>query len=221
MGGYTLRMQARRSVVAVTEVSETVVGPEGIAQSETTTIEQMDVALGKELATKRGPVIEALRKVGKLGDQEPLYIVGSAVLALGLATRRAPLAKTGLAVLAAVATADASKSLAKNLVHRTRPHVLMDEGRYKAGVGKSEKKPEQSFPSGHVAGSLAASIAVARQYPLAGVVGCLLTAMMGVGRVVRRAHWPLDIAAGAVIGVIAEGVSSRVLRLFGLRNTRE
>src|SRR5205809_494199 len=87
------------------------------------------------------------------------------------------------AAAAAVEAADAGKRLAKRRVRRTRPHVLLDGGRYASDAGGSGRKPEQSFPSGHVAGSLAAARAVSRHYPRAGALAYAATAAVAVGRV--------------------------------------
>lgn len=120
-------------------------------------------------------------------------------------------------MLAAVAAADGGKRLVKRFVRRTRPHLLLDDGRYAAGACGSGRKPEQSFPSGHVAGCVAAAIAVSRRYPTAGALSLAATSVIGVGRVARGAHWPLDVAAGAVIGVAAEVASEGVIRTIEKR----
>jgi membrane-associated phospholipid phosphatase len=115
-------------------------------------------------------------------------------------------------MLAAVAAADLSKRLTKSLVRRTRPHVLLDEGRYETDAGGSEEKPEQSFPSGHTACSVAAARALSRTYPAAGASAGLAAIAIGVSRIVKGAHWPLDVAGGAVIGLAAEALSAALLR---------
>jgi len=188
------------------------------SQRADTSVEQADIKIGRRLASQRdgGWLKDVVRKAGKLGDQEPLYVAGSVMVVAGLlaaagGSRHHKLFGTGVAVLAAVAAADGGKRLAKCCFRRTRPHVLLEQGRYAAGVGGSGRKHEQSFPSGHVAGSLAAALAVSRDYPLAGASACAATAVMGVGRVVRAAHWPLDVAAGAVIGILAEAVTNQLV----------
>ena len=117
-------------------------------------------------------------------------------------------------MLAAVAAADAGKSLTKRLVKRTRPHVLLEQGRYEAEAGGSERKPEQSFPSGHVAGSVAASRAVTRIFPELRPWPEVAATALAVTRVLKGAHWPLDLMAGAAIGVVAEAATSGLLGLL-------
>jgi membrane-associated phospholipid phosphatase len=58
-----------------------------------------------------------------------------------------------------------------------------------------------TFPSGHVAASLAVALAVAPAMPLAGAVFGLLAVSIGVACVVGRYHYVVDVAAGAVLAL--------------------
>jgi len=60
-----------------------------------------------------------------------------------------------------------------------------------------------TFPSGHVAVSLAVSIAVISSMPVAGSILLALTATIAVACVVGRYHYTVDTAAGAVWGLLA------------------
>jgi membrane-associated phospholipid phosphatase len=177
-------------------------------------VEKADVELGAKLASQRDhPLAKAAGKASKIGDQGPLYAISAGVLIVALASRDRRLARSGVSMLAAVGGADLSKRLAKALVRRTRPHVLLDEHRYEADPGGSERKPEQSFPSGHTACSVAAARALSRDYPQAGVAAGLAAVAIGISRVAKGAHWPLDVIGGAVIGLAAEAGSARLIRL--------
>jgi membrane-associated phospholipid phosphatase len=165
-----------------------------------TDIEKADIELGTKLASQRHhPVARAADKAGKFGDQGPLYAMSSGLLAVGVASRDRRLTDTGLSMLASIAAADVTKRIVKRLVKRTRPHVLLDRGHYEADTGGSDRKPEQSFPSGHTACTVAAARALSA---VAASVG------IGISRIAKGAHWPLDVAAGALIGLIAEAFSS-------------
>lgn len=172
-------------------------------------VEKADIELGKKLAKHRHhPVTKAAGKAGKIGDQGPLYALSAGVLAVGVASRDRRLTDTGLSMLAAIAAADGAKRLVKSLVHRTRPHVVLDEGRYEADAGGSDDKHEQSFPSGHMAGTAAVARALARNHPELGAVAGAAAIGIGMTRIAKGAHWPLDVAAGAVIGLVAEAFSA-------------
>src|SRR5436190_18820429 len=174
-----------------------------------TDLEKADIELGKKIAKHRHhPVAKAAEKVGKFGDQGPLYALSSGVLAVGVASRDRRLTDTGLSVLAAIATADVAKRLVKSLVHRTRPHVALDEGRYEADAAGSDDQHEQSFPSGHMAGAAAVARALARNHPEVGAVAGAAAIGIGLTRIAKGAHWPLDVAAGAVMGIAAGAFSA-------------
>ena len=178
-------------------------------------VEKVDVEVGTKLASQRDhPLAKAAGKASKLGDQGPLYAISAGVLIIGLAARDRRLAGSGVSMLAAIGVADLSKRLTKALVRRTRPHVLFDERRYERDGGGSERKPEQSFPSGHTACSVAAARALLHNYPRAGALAGLGAVAIGISRVAEAAHWPLDVAGGAAIGLIAEAVSAKLLNVL-------
>ncbi len=181
------------------------------SDSKTSEVEKADIALGKKIASKRDhPAVKAAASAGELGDQGPLYALATGVLAVGVVSRDRRVTDCGLAILAAIAVADVSKRVAKRLVRRTRPKVLLEEGRYEADTGGSDRKPEQSFPSGHTACTVAAARALSRHFPETMPAAVAATAVIGLSRVAEGKHWPLDVAAGAVIGLVAERLSALV-----------
>src|SRR3954471_1260270 len=181
----------------------------GATEGHAGDVEKADIELGTKLAKHRHhPIAKAVGKAGKIGDQRPLYALSAGLLAVGLSSRDRRLTDTGLSMLAAISAADVAKRLVKWLVHRTRPHVFLDEGRYQADTGGSDDKHEQSFPSGHMAGTAAVARALARNYPEIGAAAGAAAIGIGVSRIAKGAHWPLDVAAGAVIGLAAEAVSA-------------
>ena len=188
------------------------------ATPEATPVEKADVAAGVKLARWRDSRwVKAAAKAGDLGDQEPLYAISGALLLFGLLRRDRRLAEAGARMLAAVAAADFAKSMIKRSVTRTRPHVLMDEGEYDLEAGGEDEKPRQSFPSGHAAGGTAAARALARVYPQAGAAAGVGAAAMGVTRIAKGAHYPLDVLAGAAVGLLCEALVDRGLRAAASR----
>ncbi len=174
-----------------------------------TDLERADITLGKKIAKHRHhPVAKAAGKAGKLGDQGPLYALSSGLLAVGVVSRDRRLTDTGLAMLAAIAAADLTKRIVKKLVRRTRPKALLEEGDYEAEPGGSDRKREQSFPSGHTACTVAAACAFARHVPEASAAAGAAAVAIGISRVAKGEHWPLDVLAGAVIGFAAEAFSA-------------
>jgi membrane-associated phospholipid phosphatase len=60
-----------------------------------------------------------------------------------------------------------------------------------------------TFPSGHVAVSVAAAISAGRVWPAAGVVLGAVAAAVAVGAVVGRYHYLADAVLGAALGAAA------------------
>lgn len=174
--------------------------------------ESKDVKLGAAIASshRHKRWAKCADMVAKLGDQEPLYAVGVALLLGGLLTRRTALCGTGLSILGRVAVADILKRLVKRNVKRTRPEELLDKGRYEREAGGGDERSEQSFPSGHVACTLAAAAAVTRRHPRLAPAALTFTGLVGVARIAKGEHWPSDVAAGMVVGVISDFVVKRL-----------
>jgi membrane-associated phospholipid phosphatase len=59
-----------------------------------------------------------------------------------------------------------------------------------------------TFPSGHVAVSLAIALAVIGAMPLTGVVLLILSATVGVACIVGRYHYVVDVVAGAILALV-------------------
>lgn len=186
---------------------------DGPKSQERPDVEKADIRLGVKLASHRDhPAVKAAGLVSKIGDQGPLYALSAGLLIVGLFSRDRRLAGSGTAMLAAIALADLGKSGTKRLVGRTRPHVLLDEGRYETDAADgTEEKPEQSFPSGHTAGSVAVARALSRNFPAAGITAGVTALAIGFARIAKGSHWPLDVLGGAIVGLGAESVANAAL----------
>jgi membrane-associated phospholipid phosphatase len=88
---------------------------------------------------------------------------------------------------------------------------------------------DDAFPSGHTAIAFTGAHILYREYkdlsPWIGVGGYVVATAAGAFRVVNRAHWVSDIAAGAGIGILSAEIGYMMLpvwrRLFGLGDSRE
>ena len=165
-------------------------------------VENSDVKAGRTLASKRHhPVIHWISQAGEIGDQGPLYLIGGVVTVTGAFRKDPRCLGAGLAMLAAVGIADLIKSKVKDSVKRTRPQPAIEKSEYRFETGGSGEKEEQSFPSGHTACTVAAVEAVARFYPRTSPYLRAASMLMASSRVAKGKHWPLDLLAGARIGV--------------------
>ena len=177
----------------------------------TSAAEEADVALAAHLAGhKDHPVVRGLGSLSEVGDQPPLLALSGAVLAYGvlLGDRRAT--EAGARMLGSLVLATWIKTGLKHLVARTRPNVLLEEGRYEVEPFGPDEGEWHSFPSGHTAGSVAVARAVGRVYPQARTAAYGGAAAIALIQIPRGAHYPADVAAGTVVGLVAEAAINRV-----------
>ena len=171
--------------------------------------EAADIALAVTLAqAKDGSSLRILAAMGEVGGWKSLLALSLGTLAWGWAAKDPRLASAGKSMLGAGVLAGLIKTTTKHMVHRTRPNVLMDEGFYVKGWLGPDEGPWQSFPSGHAAVSVAVARAVGRAYPEVRAVAYGGAAAVGFIQVLRGAHFPSDVIAGALIGVVAEAVTN-------------
>ena len=129
------------------------------------------------------PLFEALSYLGTFGA---IWLVLAGALAL--AWRRPAIAGS---VLVAVAAADLLAVTLKLLIPRARPHV----------VALVALPHDHSFPSGHAATGFAGATVIGAVVPRARVPLFVLAALVAWSRVYVGVHYPLDVAAGALLGV--------------------
>lgn len=105
--------------------------------------------------------------------------------------------KTGMAVIVSVAVAYIICDIVlKNLVSRDRPCDL-------AGFDLLVSVPETySFPSGHTMSSFAAATAIYFFHRREGAIAMVFAALVGFSRLYLFVHWPTDVIAGAVLGIV-------------------
>jgi membrane-associated phospholipid phosphatase len=175
--------------------------------SSGTKVEEADIATAEALGQHRhNPVVRALGALSEVADQAPAMTLCGALTVGGLIAGRPKLAEAGLRMLASVLVATAIKGVVKSAVTRARPHVLLDEGRYAFGTSEPEGGDWHSFPSGHTADAVAAARALAGVVPAATGAAYSAAAAIALIQVPRAKHYPLDVAAGLAVGILAEAL---------------
>lgn len=172
------------------------------------------------------PVVAALGAVGDLADQPPLFLLSAAALALGLATRRPRLVRTGARMLVAEAVATGLKTIVKRSVDRARPARALDGDGPELGRGRGAGDTAfNSLPSGHTAGAVAVAQAIAHGSPGAATPVRLAAGAVGAIQLPRGKHYLSDVAVGAAIGWLAERIAGAAVaaaeRAWARRRTGE
>lgn len=83
------------------------------------------------------------------------------------------------------------------LIYSPRPFLVLE----KVNVLMNHQ-PESSFPSGHATFYFALATGIYLHNKKAGWIYLVLAGLLGVARVFVSVHWPLDILAGAVLGIV-------------------
>jgi|SRR3989344_7594242 len=88
-------------------------------------------------------------------------------------------------------------SLMRYFFYSPRPFLVLDN------INQlMNHESESSFPSGHAAFYFALMMGICFYNKKAGWIYFVLAGLMGFARVFVGVHWPLDILAGAVLGII-------------------
>ncbi|WP_030689620.1 phosphatase PAP2 family protein [Streptomyces globisporus] len=134
--------------------------------------------------------------------------------ALGMAVRGGRRGRRAAAsgVLAMAVAELLSNGVAKQLIARRRPPAeWIPHG------DVADRPDSSSFPSGHTAAAVAFTAAVAPTWPWAGAACAVPAVLVAVERVHSGAHYPSDVAAGAVIGTAAAALVRTAPRLLPRR----
>lgn len=178
-------------------------GAETLTELERRDIETAEAA-GRE---RHRPLVRWAGWASEIADQPQLAAMCAATALAGVAMRRPALVGTGLRMLLAHGLATGAKSWIKNRVRRSRPNVVIEDGHYEREAAETEDPRERSFPSGHTAGALAVAGVVAWRHPVLAAPAIVLAAAASLVQLPRAKHYPSDLAAGAVIGLAAAGLS--------------
>lgn len=98
----------------------------------------------------------------------------------------------------------------KRIFHIARPYIIEDN--VKKIVGESGNY--FSFPSGHTAIFFAIAMAVFYFNKRWGIIAFVVAILVGLSRIYVGVHWPIDIIAGALIGILSGIVIGKIFKKF-------
>ncbi|MGA4979886.1 phosphatase PAP2 family protein [Streptomyces cinereoruber] len=173
-----------------------------------TCLKEGDLRLTRRMAHWTSPLArQVLPAVESAAEHTKLWWAAAAVMSAvgGRSERRAAL--TGLAAMGLAELV--SNAVCKQLYERRRPpkELIPHEDVH-------DRPDSSSFPSGHTAAAVGFTAAVAGARPAWGAVCAVPMAAVAVERVHSGAHYPSDVAAGAVIGVSSAWLIHQAPRLW-------
>ena len=113
--------------------------------------------------------------------------------------------KALIIVVLAVLMSDLATDVLKNLIYRVRPCNALADVRILAGCTESF-----SFPSGHATNVFAVAVYLSYIYRRYLPILFILAILVAYSRVYTGAHYPLDVAGGAVVGSIGAIIAIEV-----------
>lgn len=159
-----------------------------------------------------GPIGPALHLFSKLGDQPQLRILSGGLMLAGIFRGDDRLTRAGARMMIAHEAATFAKDRVKTNIDRKRPRSADKPHESKPKAGQHTSKEMTSFPSGHTAGAVAAARAFAREYPEHATLALGAGLLVAGSQIPRCAHYPTDVAAGAVVGLVAESAVDAIWR---------
>lgn len=182
------------------------------AQDVATALEDADKDTAQSAARHRHhPVVKMLGGASEAADQIPLSILCATMIAGGLIAGRTNVSRAGMRMMTAHVLANSVKRVIKNNIKRTRPEAMIEERTYECRPGRPEGGHDTSFPSGHSAGAVAVAAVMAHDLPRTSLPAWAFALMVSGIQIPRGKHYPIDVAAGAVLGLAA---ASAVLTLW-------
>lgn len=146
------------------------------------------------------------RAITFLGDGGWFWILLAVVLLIMKKTRKAG----AVAAIALVIGALITNVCLKNMVARVRPYDT-----YSALIPIVTKPIDWSFPSGHTCASFASAFVYFRLLPKKyGIPALVLACMIAFSRLYLGVHYPTDVLAGFLIGLLASVLAVWMVRRF-------
>lgn len=111
-------------------------------------------------------------------------------------------------LILSISTGDFFGSIIKNQVQRPRPYAVTEYH----FIQRSPASPYKSFPSNHAMNTFGAANYISAFFPQAKIVLYTAAALVAYSRMYNGVHYPSDILAGALIGVLFAYIFSKLVK---------
>jgi undecaprenyl-diphosphatase len=155
---------------------------------------EWDASLREWLATHHAPGLDGLMLLASwIGRRGLVWLFAGVMLVLFRRRYAADMVRMTLGIGLAFLLTDA---IVKPLVGRVRPFAAVMNVRV---IG--ERPDTYSFPSGHAASAFAGAFGISRAVPAARAFWWSLAVLIALSRIYVGVHYPLDVLAGAALGL--------------------
>ena len=155
----------------------------------------------------RNPILDNIMIfITSLGNGGMIWIAATIVLLIPKKTRKAGI----MSAVALLGSLIINNNIVKNIVQRPRPFVTFTDLQIIIPTPS-----EFSFPSGHTSSSFAAAAVFYRHLPKKlGLPAVILAGLIGFSRLYVGVHYPTDVIAGVLMGILLSYLAEFLVNLF-------
>jgi membrane-associated phospholipid phosphatase len=160
----------------------------------------------------RGDFSAILEFVGLMG-----HGITSVLVAMLIWNLDRPRRRLAFLVLLVVMLCGTTVTLVKVSLQRPRPYIAAGVPSETPGESKITNSDFHSFPSGHTAVAFGLATSLSLLYPQGKVLFFGLASLVGIQRIITQAHYPSDVLAGLLVGVITAQLVFQIFDWIKLR----
>lgn len=155
----------------------------------------------------RNPILNSIMIfITTLGDGGMIWIAATIILLIPKKTRKVGI----MSAVALLGSLIINNNIIKNIVQRPRPYVTFTDLQIIIPTPS-----EFSFPSGHTSSSFAAAAVFYRHLPKKlGLPSVILAGLIGFSRLYVGVHYPTDVIAGAIMGILLSYLAEFLVNFF-------
>lgn len=155
----------------------------------------------------RNPILDNIMIfITSLGNGGMIWIAATIALLIPKKTRKAGV----VSAVALLGSLIINNNIVKNIVQRPRPFVTFTDLQIIIPTPS-----EFSFPSGHTSSSFAAAAVFYRHLPKKlGLPAVILAGLIGFSRLYVGVHYPTDVIAGVLMGILLSYLAEFLVNLF-------